>query len=132
MTGNVDNKEIIRLAGVVAAFNKAVNQAVAYDFEAQRKLQQAMTPDRQRQAQQAIVAIMVAAQQMMEEGETEALVADIAARSIAAVNMMLDVVHEAGLEEQFKTLFPAEEKTEENTQSFRALGANNIARLCIG
>ena len=131
MSGTVDNKEVIRLAGVVDTFNRAANQAVAHDFNAQRKLQEAMTPAMQQQAQQAIVAIMIAAQQMMEEGETEEAIADIAARSIAVVNMMLSVVHDAGLEETFKSFFPETEKTDANAQSFRALGADNIARLCV-
>ncbi|MBU0859912.1 MAG: hypothetical protein KJ667_08235 [Alphaproteobacteria bacterium] len=131
MSHNLDNQEVIRLATIVSAFNKAAEANVGQDFDAQAKLQQAMTPELATEIQSAMQDLMQMAMNMMMTGQNEQNEAEVAAKSIAIINTVLVAVQNAGLEDKFASFFPATEKTEANAESFRKLGAENVARLCL-
>lgn len=130
MSAPIDNAETIRLATLVGTFNQAANVTIGNDPQAVAQLRAAMTPERVAQLQRAVVGIMVAAQQMMLTGETEDAQADIAAQSIRVVDLALSFAFEAGLEDKFRAIFPAEAKTPDNAAKLQQLGAPHIARLC--
>jgi hypothetical protein len=131
MTAKPDNNEIKRLATIVKVFNDVSTANMQRDADAQLKLQRAMTPERMAQAQEKAVELMEMGMTLMMKGGDDALESAIAEKSIVLVDWMMNVVKDAGLEDKIAESFPAGEKTAANAESFRKLGAENLARLCL-
>lgn len=131
MTAKPDNNEIKRLATIVKVFNDVSTANMQRDADAQLKLQRAMTPERMAQAQEKAVELMEMGMTLMMKGGDDALESAIAEKSIVLVDWMMNVVKDAGLEDKIAESFPAGEKTAANAESFRKLGAANLARLCL-
>ena len=130
MTG--DHKEILRLATIVQEFNEAVAGYLEEEPLATLKLQAVLeqNPDMEEELAQYAVSLMEAAM-AAGDADDEAATAMTAACAIAFVNAFVGLIEKAGLENEMAPFFPLRERTQANADSFNAIHAPHIARLCL-
>lgn len=130
----IDKKEMLRLGSIAEQFNTAVAAYIRTEPMAGPQLEDVLdqNPDMEEKlaeiAMELIEAVVAAAE---FDNNDEDMNSIAALHSIAFLDMFIAILEKAGLEDDVALYMPMNEKTQKNADSFNAIHAHNVARLCL-